>query len=119
MRARRQPLQHGFRAVIVETHAVDHGLVAFEPKQPRPRIAGLRFRRHGADLDKTEPQPQQRVRRLRALVETRGHADRIGKVQPERAHRQFAVIGLRPRRRQQPQPLDRHAVRILGIEPAQ
>ncbi len=119
MRARRQPPQHRFGAVIVEAHAVDHGLVALEPEQPRPRIAGLRLRRHGADLDEAETQPQQRIRHLRALVEARGHADRIGKIQAERPHRQFGVVRPRPYRRQQLQALDRQAMRVLRIEPAQ
>ena len=119
MRARSQPPQHGLRAVIVESHAVDHTLVALEAKQPRPRIAGLRLRRHRTDLDKTETQPQQRVRHFRALVEARGHADRIGKVQAEGPHRQFGIVRPRPHRRQQPQALDRQPMRVLRIEPAQ
>ena len=53
----------------------------------------MRPRRHGSDLDKAEPEPQQRVRHLRALVEAGGHADRIGEVQTESARRrsQLAV----------------------------
>ena len=94
MRARREPPQHGFGAVIVEAHAVDHGLVALQPEQPRPRIAGLRLRRHRADLDKAEAEPQQRVRHFRALVETGRHADRIGEVQAEGAHRKFRIVRL-------------------------
>ena len=119
MRARREPAQHRFGAVIVEAHAVDDGLVALQPEQPRPRIAALRLRRHGADLDKAEAEPQQRVGRLRALVEARGHADRIGEIQAEGAHRQLRIVRPRLDRRQQPQALDRHAMRVLRIEPAQ
>ena len=95
MRARRQPPQHRVGAVIVEAHAVDDGFVALQAKQPRPRIAALRLRRHRADLDKAETEPQQRVRHLGALVEARGHADRIGKIQAEGAHRQFRIVGAR------------------------
>ena len=119
MRATGQPPQHRIGAVIVEAHAVDHGLVALQPEQPRPRIADLRLRRHRSDFDKAETQPQQRVRHLRALVEARGHADRIGKIQAEGPHRQFWIVRPRPHRRQQPQALDRQTVRVFRIEPAQ
>ena len=119
MRAAGEPPQHRFRTVIVETHAVDDGLVPLQAEQPRPRIADLRARRHGADFDKAEAEPQQRVRRLRALVEAGGHADRIGKVQAEGANRKFWIIRLLPRRRQQPQALDCHAMRVFRIEPAE
>ncbi len=119
MRARGEPPQYGFGAVIVETHAIDDGFIPLEPKQPRPRIAALRLRRHRADLDKAKTQPQQRIRRLRALVEAGGHADRIGKIQAEGAHRQFRIVRARLDRRQQPQAMDRHAMHVLRIEPAQ
>ena len=119
MRARGEPPQHRFGAVIVEAHAVDHGLVALEPKQPRPRIAGLRLRRHRADLDKAEAEPQQRVRHFRILVEAGGHADGIGKIQAEGAHREFRIVRPRPDRRQEFQALDRQPMRVFGIEPAQ
>ena len=119
MGARSEPAQHGFGAVIVEAQAVDHGFIALQAKQPRPRIAALRLRRHGADFDKAETEPQQRVGHLGVLVEARSHADRIGKVQAEGAHRQLVVVGARLDRRQQPQALDRHAMRVLRIEPAQ
>ena len=119
MRARRETPQHGFGAVIVETHAVDDGLVALQPEQPRPRIADLRQRRHRADLDKAEAETQQRIGRLRALVEACGHADRIGKIQPECAHGELRIVRPRPDRRQQPQAMDRHAMGVFRIEPAQ
>ena len=56
--ARGEPAQRDLRAVIVETHAVDDGFVALEAKQPRPRIAALRFWRDRADLDEAEAEPQ-------------------------------------------------------------
>ena len=90
-----------------------------QPGNPRPRIAGLRPRRHGADLDKAETELQQRIGHFRILVETGRHADRVGKIQAEGPHRQFVIIDPRPRRRQQFQTLDGEAMRILRIEPAQ
>ena len=119
MRAPGQAPQLRFRPVIVEPHAIDHGLVALQAEQPRPWIAGLRLRRHSADLDKTETQPQQRIGHLRAFVEACGHADRIGKIQTEGPHCQFCIVRPRPDRRQQPQAVDRQTVRVLRIEPAQ
>ena len=101
LRARRKSSKHGLGAVIVEAHAVDHGLVALEAEQPRPRIAALRLRRHRADLDKAEAEPQQRVRHLGVLVEARGHADRIGEIEAEGAHRELAVVGAQFGRRQE------------------
>jgi hypothetical protein len=88
------------RPVIVESHAIDHGFVALQAEQPRPRIAGLRLRRHRADLDKAEAQPQQGIGDLRALVEAGGHADRIGEIQAEGPHRQLFIVRPWPRRRQ-------------------
>jgi hypothetical protein len=117
--ASRKPAQRDLGTVIVEAHAVDHGFIALQPKQPRPRIAALRLRRHRADFDEAETQPQQRVRHLRALVEARGHADRIGEVQAEGPHRQLRIIRPRLDRGQQPQAMDRHAMCIFRIEPAQ
>ena len=119
MRAPGQPPQHGFSAVIVEAEPVDHGLVALQPKNPRPRIARLRPRRHGADLDKAETELQQRVGDFGVLVEAGGHADRIGKIQAKGPHGQFGIVRARPHRRQQFQTLECKAMRILRIEPAQ
>ena len=56
-------------------------LVGTEPKDPRPRIAGLRLRRDRADLGKAEAQTKQRIWHFGMLVEARRNADRIGKVQ--------------------------------------
>jgi hypothetical protein len=119
MRACGQPPQHRFGAVIVETHAIDDALVTLQPEQPRPWISGLWTRRHRADFDKAEAEPQQGIGHFRALVETRRHADRIGKVQAERPHRKFRIVRLRPDRRQQFQALDCHPMGIFRVEPAQ
>ena len=88
--ARREPRQHNSRALAVEAEPVDHGLVGFEAKQPRARIARLRQWRHRADFDKAEAETQQRVRHLGVLVEARRDPDRIGEIEPERSHRSGA-----------------------------
>ena len=112
--ARGEPRQHRRRALVVEAEPVDHALVGLEPEQARPRIAGLRPRRHGADLDKAEAEAQQRVRHLRVLVEAGGDADRIGEIEPEGAHRQLARDRAAGRAdRHEAQRLDRQSVRIL------
>ena len=114
--ARRQPPEHRRSALVVEAEAVDHAFVGFEPEQARARIAGLRQRGDRADLDEAETQPQQRVRDLRVLVETRRDPDRIGKIEPEGAHAQLGGVGGRSRQRHIAQSLDRQAMRVLGIE---
>ena len=119
MRAGRQAPQHHLRAVIVESEAIDDGFVALQPENPRSWVAALRLRRHGTDFDKTEAQAQQRIRYFGVLVETGGHADRIGKIQTEGPNRQLFVVRPRPPGWQQFQPLDRQAMCILRIEPAQ
>ena len=43
----------------------------------------------------------------------------LGKFRPKARTASFGSSGSRPDRRQQPQALDRHAVRVLRIEPAQ
>src|SRR5262249_48446380 len=71
------------------------------------------------DLDKAEAEPQQRVRYLRVLVEARGHADRIGEVEAEGAHRELGIISAQLDRWQEFQTVDREAMRVLGVDPAQ
>ena len=90
---RREPRQHRRLALAVEAQPVDHRRVGLQPEHARPRIAGLRQRRDGADLDEAEAQPQQRVGHFGVLVEARRDADRIGKAQPERPHREPRIIG--------------------------
>ena len=67
-------------------------LVGIEAEQARPRIARLRLRRHAADLDEAEAEPEQRVHHLGILVEARRESDRIGKRQAEGVHAQLLVV---------------------------
>ena len=75
--------------------------------------SGLRARGHGADFHEAEAEAQQRVGRLRVLVEAGGQADRIGEIKPEGAHRQRAGVGGRPRQGHIAQGLDRESMRIF------
>ena len=117
-RARGQPPQHRVGALAVEAEPVDHALVARQAEQARARIAGLRQRRHRADLDEAEAEPQQRIGHLGVLVEARRHADRIGKIEPEGAHGQARIVRGRRRERRKPQGLDRERMGVLGFDQA-
>ena len=91
---RGEPVQNGFGALRIEAEPVDDAPIGVEAKDARPRVAPLRQRRDGADFDKAKAQAQQRVRHLGILVEPRRHADRVGEIEPEGAHRQpFVVAG--------------------------
>lgn len=68
-------------AGIVETHPVDDGLVFPEPEKAGFVVARLRPRRHRADLDVAEADPAEGVHRRARLVEPRGEADPVGKLQ--------------------------------------
>ncbi len=75
-------------AAVVEAEPVDHRFVAGQAEHARLRVAGLRPRGHGADLDETEAQRQQCVDVLAVLVHAGGHTDRVGKGQSEQLGRQ-------------------------------
>ncbi len=92
LRARGEPPQRGLRAVIVEAHPVDHGLVTLEAEQPRPRIAACGFGVTEPISTKPKPSRSSASGTSGALVEARGHADRIGKVEPEGAHRELGIV---------------------------
>ena len=103
----------------VETQPVDHAAIGVEAKQARARIAGLRPRRNGAGLDKAEAEPQQHVRHFRILVETRRHADRVGKIQSEGAHREPRIVARTGQHRREFQKLERERVSIFRIKRVQ
>ena len=114
--ARREPLEHRVGALRIEAEPVDHPAIGLEPEHPRARITRLRQRRDGADLDKAETEPQQRVRHFGVLVETRGNADGIGEIEAERAHREPPVVAGCARQRRELQRRDREGMGILRIE---
>ena len=103
-------------AVIVEAEPVDHRLIGIEPENARARIALLRARRDGADLDKAEPKAKQRIRHLAVLVEAGRDADGIGKIQSEHPGRKFRIVGARPRQRRQFQAGQGEPVRVFRVQ---
>ena len=119
IRTRREPAQHRVGALAVEAEPVDHGLVARQPKHARARIARLRPRRHGADLDEAEAEPEQCIGHLGMLVEPRRHPDRIGEIEAEGAHRKPRIVRHQLDEGRDLQRQDGEPVRVLGIEQAQ
>jgi hypothetical protein len=69
--------------LVVEPHAVDQRAHIRGAKHPRPRITGLRSRRHGAELDMAEADPPERVQIIRILVEAGGESQGMGKLEAE------------------------------------
>jgi hypothetical protein len=89
---------------------------ARRPPTPASAAAARPWRGHGADLDKAESEAQQRVRRLRVLVEAGGETDRIGEIEPEGANGEFRGVPARPRQRHIAQGFDGQRMRILRVE---
>ena len=58
-----------------------------QAEHARLRVAGLRARRHRADLDEAEAERGQRVDVFAVLVEPGGQADGVGKVKPHHRDR--------------------------------
>ena len=102
-------------SLVVETEAIDDRVVLHQPEQARARIARLRQRRDRADLDEAEARAQQGVGNLGALVETRGEAEGIWKVEPEGAHAQARIALRRGGKRRMAQREHGGAVRVLRV----
>ncbi len=76
-------------------------------------------RRQRAHLREAEADPEQGVGYFRVLVETGGHADRIGDMQPKGIDAQQRIVGSAFERRHGLQRGDGHAMRRLGVEAVQ
>ena len=72
-------------AVVVEAEAVDDRAVLGQPEQPRARVAGLRPRRGGADLDEAEAGAAEGGDGAGVLVEAGGEAERVRQLEPGEA----------------------------------
>ena len=90
-----------------------------EAEHARTRIAGLRARRDGSDLDEAEAQARPRLEALAVLVEPRGEPDTIAEVQPQQFDR---IVDRRSRERrggelgEMTERVERQLVRGLGVE---
>jgi hypothetical protein len=81
---RAQAGSHRVGAAVVEAQPVDERSIVDQPEHPRLRVARLRPRRDGADLDEAEAEREQRVDAARVLVEAGGQADGRRELEPER-----------------------------------
>jgi hypothetical protein len=70
-----QPRGHDGSAVIVETHAVDHGTVLNQAEQARLFVAGLGLAGDGSHLDVAEAELSQGFNAVAFLVEARGKTE--------------------------------------------
>ena len=106
----------GGSAVIVEAEPVDDPVIRVQAEEPRFRIAGLRARRDRPNLDEAKAEPQQCVRHLPVLVETRGQSHRVREIEAESLHVKLSGVGRRFGQRHVTQRFDRKRMCILGIE---
>ncbi len=101
--------------MIIEAHAIDDGPVPGQAEQTGLRIAGLRTRRHAADLDEAEALAEHGVGYLAILIEAGGETDRIGKIEPPMAAREARILDRRPARHQSGlEQTESHPVRRFG-----
>ena len=63
--------------LVVEAHPVHEREALMRSKHARPRVAGLRPRRHRAELDVAESQCSEGVEIIAVLVEAGGEAQRM------------------------------------------
>ena len=87
-----QSRRDGFRARIVEAHAIDECCVGHRAKHPGRGIARLRMPGHSAEFDEAEAQRLPHRDRRRVFVHAGGQADRIGKSQTEQLDRQVGRV---------------------------
>jgi hypothetical protein len=110
-------------AAVVEAQAVDHSVRGGQAEQARARIAGLRARRHGADLDEAEAEAGQRIDIIAVLVEAGGEPYRVRKTQSHHVARAGGGRSRRGGREAQPgedgKGLEREMVRLLRVESEQ
>jgi len=78
-------------ATAVESQTIDNSAVFRQPEYPGFWVSRLRFGRDGAQLGVTKTHAQQSVGNLTVLVETCGHAQRIGEGKASNVHRKTRV----------------------------
>ena len=72
----------GLQAFVVEAKPVDQCVGLRQAEHARLGVAGLRFRRDGADFDKTETHGGQAIDATRVFVQSGGQAHAVGEAQP-------------------------------------
>ena len=87
-----QPREIGIEPGIIEAHAVDHGLVFGQAKQPRARIACLRTRGDRAGFHEAKTEAQQGQDCLRILIKAGSQAKRIAEAKAHDFRRQAWMI---------------------------
>ena len=73
--------------IVIKTETIDQRSLLGQSKDARLRISRLRFRGHGADLDKTETKRRPGRKRDAVFVQAGSKSDWIPKVQAEKRFR--------------------------------
>ena len=112
-----------FCAVIVESKAVNERATIGVAEHPRLRIAGLRMKRHGSDLEKTEAERGEERHYHGVLVEAGGDSDRRAELHSPQRSRPVWNAANRGDRLEHNRNLlqtsdlsDGEIVRVLGVE---
>lgn len=89
-----QPLHHFFGSLVVESHAVDQGIVSWQTKQAWLGIAFLWLRGYGAYFDESKSHISQLVAKFCVLVETSSQTDGIFEFQSKNFSLQVFAVGI-------------------------
>ena len=85
--------KNGFEAFAIQPVAVDDGPILCQPKNPRPRVALLRARRHGSSLDEAETKSRDPAQRLAVFIKTRPPRPiGLGKAPAEDLHGERLIV---------------------------
>ena len=115
--AAREPGDQVIDSLVIEAHAVDQRIAARNSEHAGLRIARLRTRRHGAQLNVAESQSAERIQVVAVLVEAGRQPQGMRKLQSKAAHRERRRNWqCRPQRPHAFQSRQAQIMRELGIE---